>query len=193
MSKTFVKPLQWVLAVIVVFIVAISAAVSMHSIALAGFTPLTLQGITDDFFQRYDNVALSDTVAPAYKQPADGRSSVAALAYLLTRFGDTVRVSDVSVIAGGYAREVMPSSVIKMASQLGYTLKSKSIDYTQLPNGNAQPVIALMKNSLYVVVHSAGDQVVVFDPRMGRVVAVDGGVFAGQWLGEVLGLGLEAY
>lgn len=184
------EPLKLGLVIVAGFCVAILLAVLVHSASLITYTPLTAGDISADFLSRADRPELVDTVAAQFKQSAQGRSGVASLAYLLTRFGGSVYERDVEFDGGDRRNVFSPSQLVKLALSLGYRLENKQASFTQLPQPGMQPVIAVMSGSRYVVVHSADDAVVFFDPRVGRIVSMPPNDFLRHWQGRILYLGL---
>lgn len=169
---------------------ALLLAVTLHSSSLVWFTPLTTQQIQQDLIQRLTLRQPSDAVAPYFKQTHDHSSGAAALAYLLTRFGDIVYESDVPINLSQQLG-ISPESLVIAAQALDYQLAIQPVAFNQLPRNDDQPVIAIMQGHRYRVIHHAegeGEPLLVFDPGLGAIVFVDQAEFIGQWTGRVLAL-----
>lgn len=168
--------------------VALMIAFSVHYLSLAVYTSHDTDDVLRDLESRIGVREPIDSVAAHFKQSAPGKSGPAALAYLFTRFGDHLYEAD---IYSGWTRPTQgfsPAMLVVLAAQKGYQLQQMQATYDQLPDNTMQPVIALMKGGLYVVVHHAKSRVAVFDPQIGRIIQLPQAVFLNQWQGLLLRL-----
>lgn len=170
-------------------VIALLLATGTHYAALTLRTSLTLTNIKDDLVRRASTKGPTDSVASQFRS-ATGTSGVAALAYLVTRFGDIVFEKDLFLSPSERSRKVDARLLLSLASRLGYHLESKEFQYDDLPKDNMQPVIAIMHDSLFVVVHTAGDTITFYDPSVGQFVNTHEQIFTSRWTGKILRLRL---
>ncbi len=129
-----------------------------------------------------------ENISPHFK--AKTSPALSALAYLLTKHGDTLLEDDLI----GFDKNPSQKSdkIITVASLLGHNLKRKKIELQMLPSWGEKPVIAEMTEGRFLVVHSADKKnVIVFDPKDGTVINLPVLIFIGNWTSYVYMLNWE--
>jgi hypothetical protein len=164
-------------------------AFSVHTIVIATATPIALNQVVD---QLQDSVSLGvveDTVPRYFRSTNNTNGGIEALAYLLTRFGDSSTGKAVLQKYSISRKGIGNSGLIIIASKAGYSLAESAITYEGLPSDADFPAIVKAGQSFYLIVHNASDnEVVLFDPRVGAITAVPRSVFIKNWDNKILSL-----
>ena len=181
--------LRATLRAILLLAFAITVAVAVHTLSLLMVTDINAEDMKQDFVFKAATAIVIDSIPAEYKASTPKMRAVSALAYLLSRVGETVTVKDIQSSPGQLRGDTSTDQIAVWAGRVGYKLEMNHRRYMELPDDSQLPVLVKLLNSHYVVVHNADAKgVVLFDPRFGEKVWVNARVFKSQWGGIVLGV-----
>ncbi len=173
---------------VIILLFALVIALFAHTIILTVNTPSTLSQILMDYSHRLTRQTPKDKIAPKYK--ARLSTGVTSLAYILTRFGDTL--TEAELLRANIKRKHTENDLVRIAAKHQHKLLISESTWDSLPHWNDLPAITPMRGERYLVIHHAGkESVIAFDPVKGTIINVSKLIFLSNWTGKTMYLSFD--
>jgi apolipoprotein N-acyltransferase len=144
--------------------------------------------VVSDWRRRWSPPPLIDELSSLYRQSEQMRCGAAAIAYVLTLLGDEVFESDVAAALGDAPPEGYSFADLEaFAHSRGFLALGFAADFSQLrAESGTTPIVHLRHGHFVVVMDSAGTDILVFDPAVGKRIAMPRSALENAWSGHYL-------
>lgn len=171
-----------------IFLSLVVMAFGIEVTLLANYHGGSRVDIATSFLNKAQTININDGIDPLHRQAQPETCGAAAAAYVLTQLGDLV-FEEHFLNKFGKAPDGGFTFVDLQAffRWRGFDSNAYFGSVEDLPEKGATPVIAHLSHGHYVVVHSSDeDYVILFDPAIGKTVAVDTLSFLEKWSGKFM-------